>query len=283
MIPISVLVQTKNEEVGIAACLSSLREFAEVIVVDSNSIDNTATIAADMGVRVEIFSWDGHYPKKKQWQLDNLTTRFDWVLFIDADETPTQHLIDNLKHNATIRNQTNVGAIDLQLVYTFDGRRLMHGHRVQKRSLVNRRRARFPVINDLAAPGMGELEGHYQPTVVGDIEFIANALLHDDQDPVRTWFERHNRYSDWEAYLRTHTSTRRTVGRLRSRQGRAFDALPGKPVAFFIYAFIAKAGFRDGVPGMNYALALAFYYWQINLKVRELNRMVRVKHGRERL
>jgi glycosyltransferase involved in cell wall biosynthesis len=77
---------TKNEELNIAKCLRSLNDFAEVFVVDSDSTDNTRTIAESMGARVVHFSWNGKYPKKKQWCLDNLSFSHDWVLFVDADE-----------------------------------------------------------------------------------------------------------------------------------------------------------------------------------------------------
>jgi hypothetical protein len=148
----------------------------------------------------------------------------------------------------------------------------MHGHRVVKRCLLDRRRCRFDEIDDLSAPGMGELEGHYQPVADGRTTVLRSRLLHDDQDPVRTWFDRHNRYSDWEAYLRTNPAIKSQAARRRSAQGRLFDLVPFKPLAFFVYAYFVKSGFLDGRPGLDYALALSSYYWQIDLKVRELKR-----------
>lgn len=273
MIPISVLVQTKNESAGIRQCLQALEVFSEVIVVDSNSEDNTVQIAESMGVRVINFTWNGHYPKKKQWQLENVTTQNEWVLFLDADETPTASFIKFLAENLNSATENAPRAYDLQLIYKFDGRELNHGHRVTKRALVRREYAHFPEVDDLKAPGMGELEGHYQPTIDGLVEEIPDALLHDDKDPVRTWFDRHNRYSDWETFLRVNSGTRRTILKLRSRQGRLFSHAPGKPAIFFIYAYFVRGGFLDGSAGLNYALAQSFYYWQISLKVREARRL----------
>jgi hypothetical protein len=51
-----------------------------------------------------------------------------------------------------------------------------------------------------------------------------------------------------------------------------FDRVPAKPVLFFSYAYLVRSGFRDGRPGFDYAVALAFYYWQITVKERELRR-----------
>jgi glycosyltransferase involved in cell wall biosynthesis len=271
LIPVTVLVQTKNEAVGIRDCLKSLGDFDEVIVVDSNSVDETKSIARESGAAVVNFTWNGLYPKKKQWQLENLATKHPWVLFLDADESPSAALINELRLLGLSEN-TDFGAFDLRLDYAFAGRVLRHGHRVVKRALVHRNRVEFPVMNDLDASGMGELEGHYQPTVQGKVGRLNGHILHDDQDPVRTWFDRHNRYSDWEAHIRRTTGTKRDIASSRSRQGEIFDRLPLKPLVFFLYSYVLRRGFMDGRAGFDYAFALSAYYWQIGLKTRELDR-----------
>ena len=272
-IAVTVLVQTKNEAVGIAHCLASLTDFDEVVVVDSDSVDGTPDIARDNGARVVNFTWDKKYPKKKQWQLDHVPTRNSWILFLDADETPNSALLEAMRKLPLAEAPHSPSAFDVRLDYVFAGKKLGHGHRVVKRALLNRNRVRFPEMPDLDAPGMGELEGHYQPIADGTVSRIDGRILHDDQDPVRTWFDRHNRYSDWEAFLRTQAAAKGSVAQARSRQGRIFDLVPFKPIVFFGYAYVARAGFLDGRAGFDYAIALATYYWQIELKTRELNRM----------
>lgn len=274
---ISVLVQTKNEEVGIAACLDGLRSFEEVLVVDSNSTDRTVDIARSCGAEVVNFTWNGAYPKKKQWQLENVATKNEWILFIDADEVPTDDLVSELQERRD-EMQSNVhAAYDVPIEYVFAGRALAHGHTVIKRALVRRDRVNYPEIDDLRAPGMGELEGHYQPEAAGSTARLSGKIRHEDKDPVRTWFDRHNKYSDWEAYLRTHPAAKKSAAKRRSLQGRIFDKAPAKPLLFFLYSFIYKQGFRDGRPGFDYAFALSSYYWQIELKVREIRRQTSVR------
>ena len=250
-LPITVLIQTKNEEQSIAACIRSVAAFSEVITVDSNSSDRTAQIAAENGSAVAVFTWDGRYPKKKQWQLDNLATKNRWVLFLDADERVTPNMVAELARLFS-KEQIEHAAFDAEL---------------------NRERARFLPINDIASQGMGELEGHYQPMIDGTIGTLRSHLIHMDLDPVRTWFDRHNKYSDWEAFLRTNPEVRSNVAAMRSAQGRAFDAIPGKPALFFAYAYLFRRGFLDGRAGLDYAIALSTYYWQIGVKVRELRRI----------
>lgn len=268
----TVLVQTKNEEAGISACLSGLVDFDEVIVVDSDSSDHTKDIARSHGASVVNFSWDGKYPKKKQWQLDHVDTKHEWVLFIDADESPTEELTRELRELFSAAAPEEV-AFDIDLDYVFAGRLLKHGHRVTKRCLVRRGFVVFPVVDDLDAPGMGELEGHYQPVPSGATRRLRGRILHNDLDPVATWFTRHNRYSDWEAHLRVDRRVRSEVAARRTFKGRVFDAIPAKPLLFFAYAYVARAGFLDGRAGLDYALALAMYYWQIGVKTRELSRL----------
>jgi glycosyltransferase involved in cell wall biosynthesis len=269
---ISVVVLTKNEEKGIAHTLSQLRAFDDLIVVDSNSTDRTVEIAESHGARVVNFDWDGHYPKKKQWSLEHAGARNPWVLLLDADEFPSPQLLAELTSIEPILDEAGNDAYDINLLYRFAGRYLRHGHVVTKRSLLDVRSARFPEVNDLDAPGIREVEGHYQPEYSRAVGRLKGRIVHDDRDPVSSWFARHNRYSDWEAHLRLNAAARRDIASKRTAKGRAFDAMPFKPALFFGYAYIARAGFLDGRAGFDYALALSMYYWQIGVKYRELAR-----------
>jgi glycosyltransferase involved in cell wall biosynthesis len=269
---ISVVVLTKDEEKGIEHTLSQLREFDDLIVVDSNSTDRTVEIAESFGARVVNFDWDGQYPKKKQWSLENAGARNPWVLLLDADEYPSPQLLAELHSLESTLGRAGNDAYDINLLYRFAGRYLRHGHVVTKRSLLDVRSARFPEVNDLGAPGIREVEGHYQPESFRTVGRLSGRIVHDDRDPVSSWFARHNRYSDWEAHLRLDAGARREIASKRTAKGRIFDAVPFKPALFFGYAYIVRAGFLDGRAGFDYALALSMYYWQIGVKYRELAR-----------
>lgn len=268
---ISVVVLTKNEEAGLAATLENLRIFDEVIVVDSNSEDHTTHIAREHGARVVNFTWNQTYPKKKQWALENAGARNPWILLLDADEYPSPALVEELKEIEARLGTVNVGAFDIHLRYRFAGKLLQHGHVVTKRSLLNVHRARFPEFDDLDAPGIREVEGHYQPVSSQGVARLRERLVHDDRDPVNSWFDRHNRYSDWEAHLRVNHKLRESIASKRTAKGRVFDSVPFKPLAFFLYAYVFRAGILDGRAGLDYAIALSVYYWQIGVKTRELS------------
>ncbi|GIG53784.1 glycosyltransferase family 2 protein [Demequina activiva] len=274
-LPISAIVLTKDEAPGIVRCVERLADFDDVIVVDSLSTDGTPQLAEAAGARVVDFVWNGAYPKKKQWSLDHAGARHDWVLLLDADEAPTAALVTELRTLLPELRARSRGAYDIRLRYKFAGRFLDHGHTVVKRSLVDRTAARFPEIDDLDAPGIREVEGHYQPQTERGIGRVKGRIEHDDVDPIASWFERHNRYSGWEAHLRARGDARREVASRRSAKGRLFDRVPFKPLSFFAYSYLLKAGFLDGRAGFDYAVALSTYYWQIGVKYRELRRQER--------
>ena len=95
-IPISVIVPVKNEEINLPKCLEKLSDFSEIIVVDSNSTDRTPEIANEFGCRLINFNWNGKFPKKRNWTLDNVSIQNDWVLFLDADEFLTDSFISEV-------------------------------------------------------------------------------------------------------------------------------------------------------------------------------------------
>jgi len=275
-IAISVVILAKNEKAGIADAVKRVERFAQVIVVDSHSTDGTAEIASSLGAEVVQFSWDGRYPKKKQWSLDHAGARYPWVLLLDADEYPSDELISELAALQSELSSNHYSAYNLLLSYRFAGSFLRHGHRVTKRSLLRPAASKFPVVDDLNAPGIREVEGHYQPISEGRVGQLRGRLMHDDQDPISSWFDRHNRYSEWEAHLRMNSEVRRDVASKRSNKGAIFDRVPFKPLVFFAYSYILRLGFLDGRPGLDYAIALSSYYWQIGVKFRELNRVERL-------
>ena len=87
---LSVILITKNEEENLKACLESVSFANEIIIVDSQSTDQTISIAQSFGAKVEITpDWPGFGPQKNR--ALNLATQ-DWVLSIDADERVTPEL-----------------------------------------------------------------------------------------------------------------------------------------------------------------------------------------------
>lgn len=269
-LPASVIVMTKDEEANIAKCLCSVRDFDEIFVVDSGSRDRTCAIAAEMGATVVDFRWNGRYPKKKQWCLDELPFRHDWVLYVDADEEVTPELTEEI--GRVLAGPPPHAGYFVGYDYVFLGHVLHHGHRVYKLVLLNRHKARFPERDDLDVANMWEVEGHYQPQVEGTTGVLRRRMRHDDHATLYHYFERHNRYSDWEATLRARgTLLREAEAQPTGRRAlkAIFARMPVKGLVAFLHSFVLKGGFLDGRAGFHYAIARGFYYWQIGIKSRE--------------
>ena len=86
---LSAIVITYNEEQNIGACLESLKWCDELIVVDSNSNDNTVEIARGFNAKVRIVE-NQTYGEKRNTGMDMAAG--EWILWIDADERITPEL-----------------------------------------------------------------------------------------------------------------------------------------------------------------------------------------------
>jgi hypothetical protein len=217
------------------------------------------------------FRWDGGYPKKKQWCLDALPFTTDWVLFVDADERLTDALVAEIAMLMAQGPRHAGYYVDGRPVFL--GRELRFGAGNRKLALIDRRRARFPTVPDLDVASMWEVEGHYQPDVEGTVGRLRAALRHADDKPLAAWFDRHNRYSDWEAALRADGRMDALIARERGGRRwlkRLLARMPLRPVAVFLHGYVLRLGFLDGAAGFHHALARAFYHWQIGVKMRAL-------------
>ena len=84
MTPISVVVNTLNEEVHLPGCLESLRWADEIVVVDMHSEDRTAEIAAAFDCRVLQHERMGYVEPARNFAIKQ--AKHPWVLVVDADE-----------------------------------------------------------------------------------------------------------------------------------------------------------------------------------------------------
>ena len=94
---VSILIPTLNEERNMAECLASVAWSDDVVVVDSGSRDKTCEIARAAGARVVEFKWNGQFPKKKNWALENVAWKHDWVFILDADERIMPELVAEIQ------------------------------------------------------------------------------------------------------------------------------------------------------------------------------------------
>jgi len=80
---LSVTVITKNESAHISAALASVRWADEIIVVDSESTDDTVALARQVTERVVVRPWAGYVAQKN---FAASLASHDWILSLDAEE-----------------------------------------------------------------------------------------------------------------------------------------------------------------------------------------------------
>ena len=82
---LSIAMIVKNEEKNLPRCLESLKGlFAEIVIVDTGSIDRTPKIAKDYGAKLYYHAWENNFAKHRNQSFSYATG--DWIFQIDADE-----------------------------------------------------------------------------------------------------------------------------------------------------------------------------------------------------
>jgi glycosyltransferase involved in cell wall biosynthesis len=254
-----VLIPCLNAGTTLARTLSSVQSFDEVIVIDSRSRDHTRAIAGEHGARIVDFTWDGGYPKKKQWALDTVATRHDWVLQLDADEALTSGLVEEIAALFAGKGPDKHGYF-ITGRHVIDGHRLRFGKHNRKLCLFDKNAYCYPVVNDLDIPGMGEVEGHYQPvprTRAGKVAMghLRAPLYHYAFEDWRAWAFRHEKYARWEAGMIERDAFPEEPSALRAVLKRIYRRMPLRPECAFVWCYCIKLGFLDGRPGLRYARA----------------------------
>jgi glycosyltransferase involved in cell wall biosynthesis len=267
MIRASVIVVTKNEENNIAKCLAKLSRFDDVWVIDSESQDKTVQIAKNFPVTVRNFQWNKQYPKKRQYCLDSLPLKYDWVFFVDADELIPDILIDEIEN--LISSDPVEPGFFITGKYSIHQKILNFGFQNKKIVLLHRGRMEFPVVDDLDVPGMGEIEGHYQPVLKKEFQnlkvgTLKNFMIHDTLDDVRVWNFRHEKYARWEAGMNAKGAWPQDPIAWREFIKSSIRRSRFRPEIVFLGAYLLKLGFLDGRNGLFWAKQRYKYLNKIN-------------------
>ena len=266
---VSALILTLNEEINIAACLDSLSWCDDIVVLDSQSTDETRTIAARKGARIVTRAFD-NWSAHQNWAVSNIEFRHPWVLYLDADERCTPELAADVMRGASA--DAPQSAFRVRRKDMFMGRWLKHAQlyptwlvRLFRPSRIRYERLVNPVA--MVDGPTGVLDGH----------IIHYPFSHG----ISHWLARHNRYSDMEAVeaLKVrgeHWTFRALWSRDPNEQRRAlkdlFFRLPARPAVKFLYYYLWRRGVLDGRAGLTYATLQAIYEYMIACKTLELER-----------
>jgi glycosyltransferase involved in cell wall biosynthesis len=231
---ISVLILTYNEAPNIGRTLDALKDFPEVVVVDSGSIDDTlAIIARYPNARVHHRPFDSH---GRQWNygLTSCGLSREWVLALDADYLVPPELVAEL---ASLHPTAAQAGFRVGFRYCVYGRSL--ATTLYPPIVALYRRAAAHYVQD----------GHTQRVVVeGEIGELQGRIRHDDRKPLDRWLTSQGKYAAQEADLLL--STPWSGLKLQDKLRRMMVITPWLVP---LYCLTVGRGILDGWAGVFYA------------------------------
>ncbi|MDD8017346.1 MAG: glycosyltransferase family 2 protein [Bacteroidota bacterium] len=225
MIPLSVIVITKNEAHNIAECLETVRWADDIIVVDAESRDETVAKAQLFTPKVFIKPWLG-FAAAKQFAFQQ--TRHQWILWLDADERVTPELAKEIQQ--LIALQPTQAAFSIARRAYFLGRWIKHSgwYPGYVPRLFHKERASF-----------NSASVHEGLEICGEVSRLKNDLLHFTDPNIYHYFAKLNRYTTLAADELYQ----------KGKEGKLSDVII-RPVWQFVRMYILKLGFLDGIPGL---------------------------------
>lgn len=266
-IPVTVIVSVKNEELNLPSCLEKLIRFAQIVVVDSGSTDATMDIATAMGTEVVQFKWDGKFPKKRNWALQNANLLYEWILFLDADEFVTDEFVNEV---AIKIQDPHYNGYNIQFENYFMGKKLRYGYGFHKSALFKKSKGAYEKIDEDLWSHL-DMEVHEHPIIEGKVGVIKAKVVHKDFKNLDHYIAKHNAYSTWEAqrYLQLQQSKNNDLSlNQKIKYGLLNTGL--LPAVYFMGAYFLKLGFLDGKEGFYLARFKSHYFFQIQTKVESL-------------
>jgi len=236
---ISATIITYNEADNIRDACESVSWADEILVVDSESTDDTRAIAAACGARVITNPWPG-FSKQKQFAVD--AAAHDWIFSLDADERVSPELRDSIEE-LRLSNPCEAAA----------------GYRVARRAFYLGRWIRgggwYPDYQlrlfDRKRGCWGDRVIHESVTMEtgSHIETLWGDLLHYSmRDPA------HHRQMIEQRYAPLGAEQMLREGK---RTSSLHSSIAG--AAAFIRSFVVKGGFRDGQAGWTIARLAAYH------------------------
>ena len=254
---LAAIILTKNEERDLPACLESLRDLAtEIYVVDSGSTDGTVAIAQEFGARVLSHEFTSH-ASQMNWAIDNISSKAEWVLRIDADERISNRQLQEIRKSLH-RAGVDVTGFELARRIRFLGRDLKYG-------------STYPIwLLRIWRSGYGRCEDLWMDEHIivrcGQVERVGGDLIHVIPKDLSEWAAKHNWYSTRECTDlsggETETDLTGQSQRTRWLKNNVYLHLPlfYRAFLYWLYRYVMRLGFLDGRPGLIYHFLQGFWY-----------------------
>lgn len=253
----SVLILTLNEERKLPACLESVVECDDVVVLDSGSTDRTVSLAHAAGARVVVNAFED-FAQQRNYAHQAIEFRYPWVFHLDADEQMTRALHTEC---AAYRGDEPLDGCYAAPRMLWNGRWIPHctDYPAWQSRFVKARGFRF------VQEGHGQREAPHMRMA----QLRANYLHDLSADGTEGWLEKHRRYAREEAkaFLANENEVQPPMRAIihgpalaRRRAIKLLSyRLPARSALRFVYQYLFRRGFLDGCSGFRYCRLLARY------------------------
>lgn len=247
--PVSLIINTLNEEANIGDCIRSAQDLAdEIIVCDMHSTDRTVEIARTFNARILFHEPVGWVEPARYFAISQAS--HEWVLALDADERMTPKLARRLTELA---GDAAVDVVQFGMLYNYFGGYVRYGN------FYDTRYARF-----------------FRKSVYLANYRVREAMVHENFRTLQNvgrrlqlppdYYVLHEAYPTIEKYIH---KTLGVYGRLeaeqRVAQGERFVPwrMLWEPTRQFLTRFIVRQGFRDGRRGFILAALYAAFRFTV--------------------
>ena len=240
----SIVLATFNEEKNLKACLKSVKDIAdEIVIVDGTSTDKTVEIAKKFDAKVIVRENPKIFHINKQKAIDAATK--DWIIQLDADEHLSEASIKEIKE---VTKDTKFNGFWIPRKNYFLGRFLKKGGQYPDYTLRVYRK------------GKGHLpqkDVHEQAEVDGEVGYLKNPMLHFPYENFSAYYKKWKRYNS--IFADQIRDERKKKG-LVSAIWQAPDYLLIKPIYWFLLTYIRHKGFVDSWQGFVFSFFSAIRF-----------------------
>lgn len=244
---LTIVILTKNEEANLPRCLAAIPDRYPIVIVDSGSTDRTLAIAESRGCRIYSNPWPG-FAEQRNFAIHHCAIDTPWILFVDADEIYPEKFYDWFESG--MAGDDSIDVLMVPSILYLREKRLNHapGYPIYHPRLVRRETVRF-VRNHT-----GHGEAVVDTCRIGYTDIPYDHYFYHGE--IIEWMHKHIGKAAQEVRLKpTAGAVMTTRGRLSVLLGRSWLRIAAR----FLYHFVLRGGFLDGLAGLEFALMFTWY------------------------
>lgn len=224
---ISALLLTFNEEKNIGTVINNLKFADEIIVIDSFSNDNTIVIASSYpNVKIYYHKFM-NFTDQRNFALTK--AKYEWILFIDADERITRNLKDEILYTVSCKDTADAYYFFRKFYFKnkplhFSGWQTDKNIRLFKKSKCHYSSERMV---------------HEVLKVSGNVSTLKNKLIHYSYE----------NFKSYKRKMKNYANLRALELNKKGLKPNAYHFVV-KPLYKFLYDYIIRFGILDGKKGV---------------------------------